>query len=151
MKKTMFILALIVVNISLFGCDNETPSQSTFKSNFSLNSIIENNREYLLEEARMSSGAESGLREPFEQSHEEITVQINPTNISILLQAIRLEIGQSLADNNASVLGHEVNGNANVGFFSYSYSENGLYGTVMLWGVPGDGTGYTLIVMITEG
>lgn len=151
MKKIMFILILIIVSIGLFGCGSEPPSQSTFKSNFSLNSVIENNKEYLLEETRMSSGTASGLRESFEQSHEEMTVQIDPSNISTFMQAIRLEIGQSLADNNASVLGQEVNGNENVGFFSYSYSEDGLYGTITMWGVPGDGTSYTLIVLITEG
>ena len=147
----MLVLVLIVVSVSLFGCGSEPPSQSTFKSNFSLNSVIENNKEFLLEETRMSSGAASGLREPFEQSHEEMTIQIDPSNISTFLQAIRLEIGHSLADNNANVLGQETNGNESVGFFSYNYSENDLYGTITVWGVPGDGTSYTLIVLITEG
>ena len=77
-------------------------------------------------------------------------VQIDPPNISAFMQAIRLDIGQSLSDNNANVLGHEVNGNKDVGFFSYSYSEGDLYGTITLWGVRGEGTNYFLIVIITE-
>jgi hypothetical protein len=151
MKKTTLVFALLILSISLFGCGNEIPSQqSAFKANFSLNSIVEANKEYLLEETRISSGAEVGPQEPFVQSHEEMVVQIDPADVPTFMQDIRLYIGGSLADNNANVLGQEVNGNNDVGFFSYSYSENDLYGTITVWGVRGEGTNYFLIVMITE-
>ena len=150
MKKIIFVFSLLVVSISLFGCGSEAPTQSRFKTNFSLDSVIEANQEYLLEETRISSGAEVGLREPFIQNHEEMMIQIDPSNVSVFMQAIRLEIGRSLADNDASILGHEINGDKNVGYFSYSYSENDLYGTITLWGVRGEGTNFYLITIITE-
>jgi hypothetical protein len=76
MKKSWFVIVLLVAIVSLLGCGRAAPkpSQSAFKSNFSLNTIIEHNKYYLQEEARHSSGAESGLPEPFLQSHEEMAI-----------------------------------------------------------------------------
>lgn len=151
MKKASLAFILLVLSIGLSDCGSDTSlQQSTFKSNFSLNTIVEANKEYLLEETRVLSGAEVGPREPFVQNHEEMQVQIDPSNISTFFQAVRLDMGQSLTDNNANILGQEVNGNEDVGFFSYSYSEDDLYGTITLWGVRGEGTNYFLIVIITE-
>ena len=151
MKKPFLIFIFLALSISLLGCRSEsTLQQSTFKSNFSLNAIVEANREYLLEETRVIGGAEVGPREPFVQSHEEIIVQIDPANISSFFQSVRLDVSQSLTDSNANVLGQEVNGNQDIGFFSYSYGENDLYGTITVWGVRGEGTNFYLITIITE-
>ena len=151
MKKPFLIFIFLILSANLFGCDSKvTLQQSTFKSRFSLNAIVEANREYLLEETRVISGAEVGPREPFVQSHEEIMVQIDPAKISSFFQAVRLDVSQSLTDSNANVLGQEVNGNQDIGFFSYSYSENDLYGTITVWGVRGEGTNFYLITIITE-
>ena len=151
MKKPFLIFIFLALSISLLGCRSEsTLQQSTFKSNFSLNAIVEANREYLLEETRVIGGAEVGPREPFIQSHEEIMVQIDPANISSFFQSVRLDVSQSLTDSNANVLGQEVNGNQDIGFFSYSYGENDLYGTITVWGVRGEGTNFYLITIITE-
>ena len=151
MKKASLAFILLVLSIGLSSCGGEASlQQSTFKSNFSLNAIVEANKEYLLEDTRVLSGAEVGPQEPFVQNHEEMMVQIEPSNISTFFQAIQLDVGQSLVDNNANVLGQEINGTEDVGFFSYSYSEEDLYGTITLWGVRGEGANYFLIAMITE-
>lgn len=150
MKKIVLTLTLLILSISLFGCRSKAPSQSTFKADFSLNSLVEANKEYLLEDTRVSSGAEVGPREPFVQNHEELIVQIDPADVSQFLQEMRSEVSMSLANHGASVLGQEVNGNKDVGFFSYSYSENDVYGTITLWGVRGEGTNFFLIAIITE-
>lgn len=151
MKRLLLISIFLVLNVSLLGCGSEsTLQQSTFKSNFSLSTVVEANKEYLLEETRVMSGAEVGPREPFVQSHEEIMIQIDPANISSFFQAVRLDISQSLTDNNANILGQEVNGDQNIAFFSYSYGENDLYGTITVWGVRGEGTNFYFITIITE-
>jgi hypothetical protein len=151
MKKLLLISILLVLSVSLLGCGSEsTNQQSTFKSNFSLNTVVESNKEYLLEETRVMNGAEVGTSEPFVQSHEEIIVQIDRANISSFFQAVRLDIAQSLTDNNANILGQEVNGNQDIAFFSYSYGENDLYGTITVWGIRGEGTNFYLITIITE-
>lgn len=150
MKRFIIFLVLGLLSIGVSGCESAAPVQSTFKANFSLNAIVEANREFLLEEARISSGAETGLREPFVQSHEEMTVQIDPADTSQFFQAIRLNVADELANNNADVLGHGLNGSEDIGVFSYSYQENGLFGTITVWGIQGEGTNYYLIAIITE-
>jgi hypothetical protein len=34
--------------------------------------------------------------------------------------------------------------------FSLTYEESGVYGTVHVWGIPGEESNYTLIMLITE-
>jgi len=151
MKRLLLFSIFLALSVSLLGCGSKsTLQQSTFKSNFSLNTVVEANKEYLLEETRVMSGAEVGPREPFVQNHEEIMIQIDPANISPFFQAVRLGVSQSLTDNKANILGQEVNGNQDIAFFSYSYREDDLYGTITVWGVRGEGTTFYLITIITE-
>jgi hypothetical protein len=147
MKKSTFTFALLLLGISLFGCANAALSESNFKVNFSLNSIVEANRQYLLEEDRISSGAASGSGEPFAQSHEKTTLRIDPANVPAFMEAVRSDIEQSLLDSGARTLGSESDGNEH---FSFIYIENDLHGTIHVWGVPGEESSYTLILLITE-
>jgi hypothetical protein len=145
----MFVLLIAVV--SLFGCrqTTQTPSQSAFKANLSLNAVIENNKQFLLEEARHSSGAESGIQEPFIQSHEEMVIQINPNSVPEFMAAVRSDIEQAIIDSDARMLGSE-GGSNDTKHFSFSYSENEIQGTIHVWGVPGEDTNFTIIALITE-
>jgi hypothetical protein len=151
MKKPLIVIASLVILVSAFGCGKatQTSSQSTFKANFSLNTVVENNKHFLLDEARYSSGAESGLPEPFLQSHEEMTVQINSSNVPEFLAAIRSDIEQTLIDSNVRILGSE-DGSNDAEHFSFSYRENEIYGSIHVWGIPGGNSNFTLIVLITE-
>ena len=151
MKKLGPMFVLLITFVSLFGCRQatQTPSQSTFKANFSLNAVAENNKQFLLEEARHSSGAEGGLQEPFVQSHEEMIIQIDPNNLSEFMAAIRSDIEQALIDSDAHMLGSE-GGSNDTEHFSFSYSENEIQGTIYVWGIPGKGTNFTIIALITE-
>jgi hypothetical protein len=151
MKISWLVIVLLVVKVSLFGCGRAapTPSQSAFKSNFSLNAVVENNKQFMLEEARHSSGAESGLQEPFVQSHEEMIIQIDPNNLSEFIAAIRSDIEQDIIVSDAHMLGSE-GGLNDTEHFSFSYSENEIQGTIHVWGIPGEDTKYTLIVLVTE-
>jgi len=151
MKRSLHMLVLLLIIACLVGCGSttQTSSQSTFKANFSLNTIVENNKQFLLEEARHSSGAENGFQEPFVQSHEEMTIQIDPNNVSEFILAIRSDIEQAIIDSDGRMLGSE-GGSNDPEHFSFSYSENEIQGTIHVWGIPGEGTNFTLIALITE-
>jgi len=103
----------------------------------------------LLEEARYSSEAESGFKEPFLQSHEEMTVQIDPRKVPDFMAAVRFDIEKVLIDSDASILGSENETNG-AGHFSLSYKENEITGAIHVWGIPGEDTNYIIIVLITE-
>ena len=145
----MFVLLLTVVNLLGCGKAAQAPQQSTFKANFSLNSVIEKNKHFLLEEARYSSGAESGFKEPFLQSHEEMTVQVDPNKVPEFMAAVRSDIETILVDSDASILGSESESNG-AGHFSLSYKENEITGAIHVWGIPGEGTKFTIVALITE-
>ena len=75
MKKTMFILVLFILNIGLSGCGSETPSQSSFKDDFTIGTIVEDNSQFLIPGTRELSGHEYGATErPFTQKQEEIAL-----------------------------------------------------------------------------
>jgi hypothetical protein len=152
MKKSWLVIIVLIILVSLFGCGRAapTPSQSTFKANFSLNTVVENNKHYLQEEEQHSSGAESGLPKPFLQSHKEMAIQIDPINVTKLMAAIRSDIEQALIDSDARILGSE-GGSNDTEHFPFSYSENEIQGTIHVWGIPGEDTNFTIIVLITEG
>jgi len=146
--KKIWMSALLLVSFLLYGCQSAAPSQSTFKTNFSLNTIVEANGQYLLEETRQSSWSEVGESEPFIQSHEEMGLRIDPKNTSALMEAIRSGIEQELVANNARIVGTGTDGSEH---FSFSYTENGLHGTIHVWGVPTEKADFKVIVLITEG
>ena len=145
------IFVLLITIVSLFGCRRatQTASQSTFRANFSLNAVVENNKQFLLEEARHSSGAESGFQEPFVQSYEEMAIQIDPANVPAFMRAIGSDIEKALIDSDARILGNE-DGSNDIEHFSFSYSENEIQGTIHVWGIPGEGTKFTIVALITE-
>ena len=151
MKKLGSMFVLLITIVSLFGCRRatQTPSQSAFKANFSLNAVVENNKQFLLEEARHSSGAESSVHEPFIQSHEEMVIQINPNSVPEFMAAVRSDIEKALIDSDARILGSE-DGSNDVEHFSFSYSENEIQGTIHIWGIPGEGTNFTIVALINE-
>jgi hypothetical protein len=146
----MFVLLLTVINLLGCGKAAQEPQQRTFKANFSLNSVIEKNKQFLLEEARHSSGSESGLPEPFLQSYEEMFIQIDSNNVVEFMAAVRSDIEQAIIDNDARILGSE-DGSNDIEHFSFSYSQNEIQGTTHVWGIPGEDTNFTIIILITEG
>jgi hypothetical protein len=146
----MFVLLLTVVNLLGCGKAAQASQQSTFKAKFSLNSVVENNKQFLLEETRYSSGAESGFKEPFLQSHEEMTVQIDPNKVPEFMAAVRSDIEKVLIDSDTRILGSESELNG-AGHFSLSYRENEITGAIHMWGIPGEDTNFTIIILITEG
>jgi hypothetical protein len=147
MNKSFFVLAILILSAGLFSCANAAPVQSTFKANFSLEALVEANRQHLLEHARVSRGAEDGSQNQFTQRHENMTVRVQPDNIPAFIEAIRSGIEQALLENNARIVGSEISGSEH---FSFSYNQNGLHGTIHVWGVPGEDSNYTIILLITE-
>jgi hypothetical protein len=147
MNKSFFVLALLSLSAGLFSCTNAAPVRSTFKANFSLEAIVEASQRHLLEQARVSGGAEVGSQEQFSQRHEKMTVRVEPDNIPAFMEAIRSGIEQALFENDARIIGSEISSSEH---FSFSYNENGLHGTIHVWGVPGEDSNYTIILLITE-
>jgi hypothetical protein len=66
------------------------------------------------------------------------------------MAAVRSDIEKVLIDSDASILGSESESNG-TGHFSLSYRENEITGAIHVWGIPGENTNFTIIVLITEG
>jgi len=151
MKKSFFILSLLILSASLFGCTSEAaPSQSTFKDNFTIGAIVEDNAQYLLPESRELFSSEYGeVDQPFTQKQEEIALNIDPADITAFTVAIQSGIEESIIDSGASIVGHGSGGLTGTSF-SIQYRQDQIFGVVNVWGVRGEGTSFFLIVLVTE-
>jgi hypothetical protein len=154
MKRLPFFLTLLITICSLIGCGNAgraiPASPSAFAASFSLESIIEANERYLIAKHTLSSGTVSEPPTPFFQKHEEAIVQIDPTNVSAFIEAIRFDILETLTKSGTKIDGLGTGGQAEAEYFSYRYSEGEIDGVINVWGVRGEGTSFTLIVLIIE-
>ena len=159
MKRKLFVVALFIVICSVGGCGIESRTeQSAFKATFSLGSIVEANEQLLLPGSRISSGSEAGSSEPFTQTSEVMTVQVDSSDVVAFMEAVQSGIQESLASSHAELLGgggsasQDPTGHLTdpVHFF-FSYREGEVSGTINVWGVPGRGPSLVLIVTIVEG
>jgi hypothetical protein len=158
MKQKLFVIALLIVICSVGGCGTERGAeQSAFKATFSLGSIVEANQQLLLPGPRISSGSEAGPSEPFTQTSEVMTVQVDPSNVLALMEAIQSGIQESLTSSGAESLGGggSASGDptghlSDLVLFSFGYRAGEVFGTINVWGVPGAGSSLVLIVTIVE-
>ncbi len=180
MKRLEFFFTLLIVICGLNGCVTivrERPaSQSAFIASFSIGSIIEANEQHLIARHTVSSGMVSISPESFFQKHEVAIVQVGSTNVSAFMEAVRSDIEQALTSNGAKIHGrggdavctplpgaptpkihgrggdHQgpEGGPADRAYFSFRYSEGEADGVINVWGVRGEGTSFSLIVLITE-
>lgn len=155
MKQFFNFITICVVMIGMAGCatpvKNISASQSMFWESFSIGTIVEENTEYLIPGSRQLFGTESGSpSEPFSQKQEEITLQIDPANLSSFLLDVQSDIEESIVNSGATIVGHSQGGVTGTSF-SISYRENDIYGVVNVWGAHGEGTTYYLLAMVTEG
>ncbi|MCJ7702786.1 MAG: hypothetical protein MUO62_14480 [Anaerolineales bacterium] len=137
MKKSIQILILIATAYSLVSCGisrkitsgETTQEKSSFKESFSIGSIIEAHQDLLINGPRTLSGMEAGPREPFVQSHEYMTIQVDSDETTILFESITSDVEEALSNSGATIIGHGGNdAQLNpVGYFSYSYSEGPIY------------------------
>jgi hypothetical protein len=160
MKRLTFFFTLLIVICGLSSCVTivrERPaSQSAFIASFSIGSIIEANEQYLIARHTVSSGTESVPPASFFQKHEEAIVQVDSTNVSAFMEAVRSDIEQALTSNGAKIHGrggdHQgpEGSPADIAYFSFRYSEGKADGVINVWGVRGEGRSFSLIVLITE-
>ena len=142
---------MLILVFNLVGCSGVPPAQSSFKENFTIGTIVEDNVQYLIPGSRELFGSEYGASEqPFTQKQEEIVLQIKPADLSAFVAAIQSGIEESIINSGASIVGHGTGGVTGTSF-SVQYRENDVYGIINVWGVRGEGTTFTLIVLITEG
>ena len=152
--KTLFQLSMLCFLVfSLTGCGSSAKdnprSQSAFKENFSIGTIVEDNAQYLIPGSRQLVGLESGPPEPFTQKQEEMLIHIEPAYLPTFITALRSGIEEAIIDSGASIDGHAQGGVTGTSF-SISYRENDIYGVINIWGAPGDGTDYFILMLITE-
>ena len=157
MKHIAKGLTLWVLVLILSGCGNtkntSSKSQSTFRENFSIGTIVEGSSQYLIPGSRVLFGSESGQPMPlvpFEQKQEEMTLQIDPAELPAFITSVRSEIEESIINSGATIVEHGSGGVTGTSF-SISYREDDLYGVINIWGAQGEGTNYYLLMFITEG
>ena len=150
MKKSMLLILLLLLSFSMFSCRSETLSQSSFKEEFTIGAVVENNAQYLIPGSRQLFSSEYGESEqPFTQKQEEMTLQIEAADIPDFFTAVRFEVEEAIFDSGASVIG-QGSGGVTGASFSIQYQQDQTYGTIFVWGVRGEETNYTIIVLITE-
>ena len=160
MNRMARILIFIVIVLGLTSCgviDRTTsssevrPEQSTFKQNFSIGIIVEGHEELLIEAPRTLSGMEAGPREPFIQSQEYITMQVEQENIAALMKIIQFDIQNAIIDSGAEHVGSGGSSQFDeIANFSFSYHEGPIYGVINIWAFRGKGTNFAVIAQITE-
>jgi hypothetical protein len=148
------LIALCLIVLSLSGCGtigkDNLKAQSVFWESFSIGTIVENNERYLLPGSRQAFGTESGSSEqPFTQKKEEITLQIDPADLTAFHQSIQSDIDEAIVNSGANIIGRGSGGVTGTSF-SIDYREEDIYGVINFWGAQGEGTKFFLIVLIYE-
>ena len=163
MRRTVFSIVVFIVVGGLGGCGNPDrgtrASESTFLADFSLAPIIEANEQHLIAKHTISGSVVSEPPIAFFQKHEEAVVELDATNASAFMTAVVSDIEQLLTSSGAQIRGRGRGGNdgqgpegtlPNIDYYSLRYSHDRAEGAVNLWGVAGQETNFTLIVLITE-
>jgi len=151
MKRITLVVCIFIIAVILAGCESADPEPSReFFSNFTIGEIIAENEAYLVESSRVLSGGSVGPPEPFVQRNEEIGVQIEADNIPSFMQAVKSDIEKAVTDNGAQLQGYGTGTIESLEYFSLAYSQDESYGTIHVWGVPGEGTEFNIIVLLTE-
>lgn len=150
MRRSLLVLTLIILGSSLFACRSSVPSQSAFKENFSIGTIVAENEQFLIPGGRVLSASEYGSSDdPFTQKQEEIALQIEQEELPAFVIALRAGIEESILDSGASIVGYGTGGVTGTSF-SIQYREDELFGVINLWGIRGEGTNFFLIALISE-
>jgi hypothetical protein len=142
--------------LGFVGCgiaNRETfKQQSTLKQNFSIGPLIEAHQDLLMEGPRALSGMEVGPPEPFTQSHEYMTIEIDSNSTIALMESLRSDITKAINASGATIVGSSSSDfQANpIAYFSFDYREGSFYGMINVWGLRGEGTAFTIISQITE-
>lgn len=156
MKRITSLITIIITILGFTSCgivNKETPQdQSNFKQNYSIGSLIEAHQDLLMEGPRTLSGYEAGPPEPFIQGQEEMILQVDSSNMPLLLEALQSDIIEALSSSEATIQGSSGSDLKPdpVAHFSYSYREGPFYGVVNIWGLQGEGNTLIIISEITE-
>ena len=148
---TVGLVSCGIVSRQVSSVEN-LPEQSAFRQTYSIGSIVENHTDLLLEGQRTLSGREAGPRVPFVQNQEIMFVLADQNNATMLMEAIRSDIEETLHNSGATITGSGgFDGEANpVAYFSYSYQEGPFYGVLDIWGIRSEGTQFILNSQVTE-
>jgi len=149
--KRFFMLCFVILTLTSCGSSaKDNPgSQSVLWDNFSIGTIVEDNAQYLIPGSRQLVGSESGPPEPFTQKQEEMLIQIEPADLPAFITAVRSGIDEAIIKSGASIDGRAQGGVTGTSF-SISYREDNIYGVINIWGAPGEGTDYFILMLITE-
>ena len=152
MKRTGFSIVLLVLIVFMSGCGivvSTTASPSNVMKSVSLEALISANQGDLISQADLSSTTVFEPGTDFFQKEEQAWLELDPTNISAFMGAVRSEIEGSIASSEAEIIG--TGGGLDDGSsFSIRYREDGVDGVINVWGVLDEGNSFTLILLITE-
>ena len=160
MKKILLVLLFMII-FTLYGCSSggeEPPTNITtsFYEEFSLSSLIEHNDAFLEGRVSISGRDESGKSQKPHQKQEIAALQIEPGNISEFILAVRTSIESALNRDEIIITGQGADLTradkqpADAIAFSYRYRQGEVDGVINVWGIPGEGTDFTLITLVTE-
>jgi hypothetical protein len=174
MKRMAVLISLLIIVVVASACTSaveqeETPAgPSQFLEEFSLGLIIDETEESYLETkgsitgyldpASTLAGDEvSSTAEAFYQKHEVAIIPVDPANQNSFMEAVKSMIEASVTSSGATIRGRGVhsqnteNAPANeLTHFSFRYADGAAGGVVNVWGVPGEGNTFHLIVLIVE-
>jgi len=137
---------------ALVGCGRaDGPANSAFYSSFSIGKIVEANSSYLSTGASTVSGAEAGMREPFLQRQEAISIPIEAGNAAAFMAAIESSVEEAILSSGAQIEGRGSGGSeAAPGYFWLAYRQDAARGTIHVWGMPGEEGRMSVVALITE-
>jgi len=155
MKRLLFVITFLSVLSLIAGCGSDnTEQRSTFYSTFSIADFVAENDQYLLPESRVLSGTEAGPNEPPYQRHEEMIVQIDPVDVPQFMEALKADTQQAIIDSGARIDGQGGSFQdptaGPMDYISFRYSQDEINGIINLYGVRGEGSNYTIIMILTE-
>jgi hypothetical protein len=162
MKPFCFFIFILIGMIFPTGCGgNIEEPRREFYTNFSIGRIVDQNKEYLLENptdssgellpgSRIVTGSEAGPPEPFIQRYEEINFQIDDADQTEFMLKIKMDIEREIVESGAEVQGYGQGGGTGSEYFSFDYSYDQAYGTIHIWAVRGPDSNMNMIALLTE-
>ncbi len=153
MKRKVFVLISLILLLSNTGCGNveDTPIEpsNSFAEEFSIRDILDVNEMHLIT-IETVSGSKTESFFPLYYKNEEAIVQLDPENEVAFMEAVWSDVQAAIRKSGALIDSADKRAVEKAEHFSCKYNDGEMSGLIDMWGVQGQGTEYTLIVLIVE-